>query len=99
MHLFEPLEGQGRTRHVATQALESPAVPCRDRHVRVQTHPAVAQHGPFPPRRDASCQKRRYRWWRKRSLFFLSAAKTGLVLPTFFAEQQRDQEWILRLTA
>ena len=57
------------------------------------------QHGPFPPRRDGGCQKLRYRWKRKRSSFFLSAARTALVLPTCFAEQERDREWILCLTA
>ena len=31
-----------------------------------------APEGPYSPRRDASCQKRRYRWWRKGSLNFLA---------------------------
>ena len=43
MHLLEPLEGQeGRTCHVATKALESPAIARRGRRVGVQAHPAVA---------------------------------------------------------
>jgi hypothetical protein len=32
-----------------------------------------SQAGPHSPRRDAICQKRRYRWCRKRSLFCLPA--------------------------
>jgi hypothetical protein len=41
----------------------------------------VTQHGPLPPWWDAGCQKRRYRWWRKRCLFFRPASSTGWLEP------------------
>jgi hypothetical protein len=41
-HRLEAVEGEGRTRHVSTQPLESSPIVLGDGHVGVQAHPAVS---------------------------------------------------------
>lgn len=62
--LIQPVE-----RRDGTRTLECGAI----YRITAETAPMIAaRQGPFPPRRDVSCQKRRYRWCRKRRLFFLA---------------------------
>jgi predicted TIM-barrel fold metal-dependent hydrolase len=46
--------------------------------------------GLFSLRRDASCQKRRYRWWRKRYSYFLSAEETGTAVSLHIGSSTAD---------